>query len=72
MVRAGVHATFPILERGERLALTLGAGACAGTEASADIEAGASVLFGAIGLFVSYAPRLSLAPLTVTLRLRWF
>jgi hypothetical protein len=72
LVRFGLHATFPILERGEKLALTLGAGACIGGETSAMIEGGFSVLFGTLGLFVSYAPRVSLAPATVTLRIRWF
>jgi hypothetical protein len=72
LVRTGVHATFPLLERGEKLALTLGAGACLGAESSAEIEAGVSVFFGTFGLFVAYAPRVSLAPATVMLRIRWF
>jgi hypothetical protein len=72
VLRAGVHATFPLLERGEKLALTIGGGGVFGAETSAEIEAGVSVLFGAVGLFVAYAPRLSVAPLTVMLRLRWF
>lgn len=72
IVRAGVHATFPILGRGEKLAFTLGAGGCFGGEASAEVEAGFSILFGTVGLFVSYAPRLSIAPATAMLRIRWF
>ena len=72
LFRTGVHATFPLLERGEKLALTLGAGAVLGTEASAEFEGGFSILFGALGLFVSYAPRVTASPATVMLRFRWF
>jgi hypothetical protein len=72
LVRLGIHATFPLLERGEKLAVAIGAGACLGAESSAEIEAGVTVFFGTFGLFVSYAPRISLAPATVMLRVRWF
>jgi len=72
IVRVGVHATFPVLGRGEKVAFTIGAGGCFGGESSAEIEAGFSLLYGALGLFVTYAPRLSLAPATAMLRLRWF
>jgi hypothetical protein len=72
LLRAGVHATFPLVERGDTLALTIGAGACIGGETSAEVEAGLSVLYGAVGLFFAYAPRVTLAPATVALRLRWF
>ena len=72
IARTGVHATFPLLERGEKLALTIGAGACFGSVTSADFEAGVSILFGAFGLFFSYAPRVTLAPATLALRVRLF
>jgi hypothetical protein len=72
LVRLGLHATFPVLERGEKLAVTIGAGMCLGGESSAEIEAGFSAFFGVLGLFLSYAPRVSLAPATLTLRVRWF
>jgi hypothetical protein len=72
LVRVGVHATFPLRERGEQLAVTIGAGICLGTESSAEIEAGVSVFAGTFGLFFAYAPRVSLAPATLTLRVRWF
>lgn len=72
LVRAGVHATFPLRERGEKLAVTIGAGACFGAETSAEIEAGVSVFFGTFGLFVAYAPRVTLAPATLMLRVRTF
>ena len=72
LLRAGVHATFPLLARGEKLAFTLGAGAVLGAESSAEVEAGFSLFFGALGIFVSCAPRLSIAPATATLRFRWF
>ncbi len=72
LVRVGVHATFPLRERGEKLAFTVGAGVCLGTESSAEAEAGVSVFTGAFGLFLTYAPRISLAPATVMLRIRWF
>jgi hypothetical protein len=72
IARTGVHATFPLLERGEKLALTLGAGVCFGSETSADFEGGVSIFFGAFGLFFSYAPRVTLAPATLALRIRLF
>jgi hypothetical protein len=84
IARTGVHATFPLLERGEKLAITLGAGVCFGASsafarpafggyaASADFEGGVSVLFGTFGLFFSYAPRVTLAPATLSLRVRLF
>jgi hypothetical protein len=72
LVRIGIHTTFPLLERGEKLAVTFGAGACLGAESSAEIEAGVSIFFGTFGLFLAYAPRVSLAPATVMLRIRWF
>jgi hypothetical protein len=72
LMRVGVHATFPIRERGEKLAFTLGAGAVFGAESSAEIEAGVTVFFGTFGLFVAYAPRVTLAPATVMFRVRSF
>jgi len=72
IARAGVHATFPLLERGEKVALTIGAGVALGAETSADFEGGVSVVGGALGLFFAYAPRVSLAPATLELRVRWF
>jgi hypothetical protein len=72
IARAGIHATFPLLERGEKLALTLGAGIAFGAETSADFEGGVSIVSGAFGLFFSYAPRVTLAPATFSLRVRWF
>lgn len=72
IARTGVHATFPLRERGEKLALTIGAGVCFGAETSADFEAGVSIIAGALGLFFSYAPRVTLAPATIALRVRWF
>jgi len=72
IARTGVHVTLPLLERGEKLAVTLGAGVCFGAETSADFEGGVSILFGALGLFFSYAPRVSLAPATLSLRVRLF
>ena len=72
LVRGGVQATFPMLEKGEKLAFTLGAGVVLGAESSAEIEAGFSVAWGTFGLFFCYAPRVTLAPATVTLRIRWF
>lgn len=72
IARAGVHATFPLLDRGEKLALTIGAGACFGAETSADFEGGVSVLAGTFGLFFAYAPRVTLAPATLSLRVRIF
>lgn len=72
IARTGIHATFPLLERGEKLALTLGAGVCFGAETSADFEGGVSILAGTFGLFFSYAPRVTLAPATLALRVRIF
>jgi hypothetical protein len=72
LARTGIHATFPLLERGEKLALTLGAGVCFGSETSADFEGGVSILAGTLGLFFSYAPRVTLAPATLALRVRIF
>ncbi len=72
IARTGVHTTFPLLERGEKLAITIGAGVCFGSETSADFEGGVSILAGTIGLFLSYAPRVTLAPATLALRLRIF
>jgi hypothetical protein len=72
LVRTGIHATFPLRERGEKLALTIGAGVCLGTESSAEVEGGVSVFAGTFGLFLTYAPRISLAPATLMLRIRWF
>jgi hypothetical protein len=70
--RVGVHATFPLLDRGEKLAVTIGAGVCFGSETSADFEGGVSVLAGTFGLFFAYAPRVTLAPATLSLRVRIF
>jgi len=72
LARMGVHATFPVLERGEKLAFTLGAGAHLGAETGAVFEAGVSVFAGVAGLFFSYAPRLTIAPATLMLRVRIF
>ncbi|HSQ62800.1 MAG TPA: hypothetical protein VLM85_06280 [Polyangiaceae bacterium] len=72
LARMGVHATFPLLERGEKLAFTLGAGAHLGAETGAVFEAGVSVFAGVAGLFFSYAPRLTIAPATLMLRVRIF
>lgn len=72
LVRTGIQATFPLRERGEKLAVTIGAGIVFGAETSAEIEAGVSVFFGTLGLFVSYAPRVTLAPATIMLRVRSF
>ena len=68
----GVHATFPLLERGEKLAFTLGAGLHVGSENGALFEAGICAFTGVFGVFLSYAPHLSLAPATITLRVRVF
>jgi hypothetical protein len=71
-VRAGVHATLPILERGEKLAFTMGAAVVVGAESSAAFEGGFTIAWGTIGLFFSYAPQVRLAPATLMLRVRWF
>ena len=72
LVRAGIHATFPLLERGEKLAFTLGAGVVLGSETSAELEGGFTIVWGLLGLFFAYAPRVTLAPATLMLRVRWF
>ncbi len=72
ITRVGVHANFPLLERGERLALTLGSGLHWGAESGAFFEGGLSAFSGVFGLFFSYSPLLKLAPAIVTLRVRVF
>lgn len=72
ITRVGVHANFPLLERGERLGLTFGAGMHWGAESGAFFEGGFTAFSGVFGLFFSYSPYLSLAPAIVTLRVRAF
>ena len=73
LFRAGLSITVPIAERGEALALTLGAGAqIYRGDVGAHVELGLSTAYGAFGIFVTASSQLPAAPLILTFRVRYF
>jgi hypothetical protein len=74
MLRPGLRATFPVLERGETLSVSIGTSYQQnhGVQAVA-FEAGAHILFGILGAQISHTPgRASPAQTIATLQLRYF
>ena len=73
LFRAGLSLTVPIAERGEALALSLGAGAQVYRgDVGAHVEVGLSTAYGAFGLFLTASSQLAAAPLILTFRIRYF
>ena len=72
-LRSGVRAWFPLVERGENLAVSVGASHFLFRgEHGVGVDVGASVLFGLLGAQVTFTPDLLGAPAwIVTLRLRY-
>ena len=71
--RVGLRSTFGLLERGERLSLSLATAFQHAADArSASYEAGLHALFGFFGLTLQYAPADPVRRWTVNLRVRVF
>jgi hypothetical protein len=73
LFRGGLRGYFPLVEHGEYLSASLGAGVATwnGTE-SVHLDAGAHIFFGLLGLRIAYAPHLPPAQYTFTLVIRYF
>jgi hypothetical protein len=73
ILRAGVRAYFPILDRGEHLSCSVGGSAFDFRgRAGAAYEAGVYTLFGVLGLQLTYSPAPHLRGTTLTLNVRYF
>lgn len=73
IARLGVRATLPLVERGDTLSISFGAGPWLRRhEVGAAWEVGLYTLFGTLGLQLTIAPHFADAPYLVTLRVRYF
>lgn len=73
ILRAGVRATFPLVEHGEALALSLGlAPWWRDGSLGIGVEAGLATVFGVLGVFYTFSPRLTDVEHLLTLRVRYF
>jgi hypothetical protein len=73
IVRTGVRATFPVLHRGEYLALSIGTSTYQYDEATrVAYDAGAYFLYGMLGALVTVAPTHDSLQSILTLRIRYF
>ncbi|EYF03767.1 Hypothetical protein CAP_5197 [Chondromyces apiculatus DSM 436] len=73
LLRAGVRAYLPILDRGEYLSMSVGGAALYHRDqAGMAYEAGLYTLFGFLGVQVSHVPTPGLRMTTVTLNVRYF
>jgi hypothetical protein len=73
LLRAGLRAYFPLLDRGEYLSCSLGGAALYfRDQPGAAYEAGLYTVFGVIGLQIAYAPAPHLRAASLTLNLRYF
>jgi hypothetical protein len=71
--RVGVRSTFPLLERGEVLSMSLGTALQHAADVrSPSFEVALHTLFGFVGLSLQYAPIDGLRQWTTLLRLRFF
>jgi hypothetical protein len=69
--RGGVRSYFPIAQRGEALAFSLGTSAWSdGKTLGPSLEVGAHVLFGFFALLATHSARLPRAEWTITLQVR--
>ena len=69
--RVGVRSYFPIAQRGEALALSLGTSAWSdGRSVGPSFEVGTHVLYGLLGLLATYSADLPRANWTITLQVR--
>jgi hypothetical protein len=69
--RAGVRSYFPIAQRGEALAISLGTSAWSdGREVGPSFEVGTHVLFGLLAVLATYSAELPRAEWTLTLQVR--
>lgn len=69
--RAGARSYFPIVDRGETLALSIGTSAWTnGRRAGPSLEIGAHVLFGLFAVLVTHSPQFNEAEWIATLQVR--
>jgi hypothetical protein len=69
--RVGVRSYFPIAEKGEALAISLGTSAWMdGRHAGPSLEVGAHVLFGFLAILITHSPRVSYGEWIATLQVR--
>jgi hypothetical protein len=73
LVRLGLRLTLPVVERGEYLSISFGAGPwLRRSEVGASWEVGAYTLFGMLGLQLTISPQMHDALYVLTLRVRYF